>query len=69
MEYRWVREAVAKKQIAESDGGRRRFHESYFGIDWSNPLEYHITVNSGRLALTALDLISAAAGHHWSRTQ
>jgi len=69
MEYRWVREAVAKKLVAESDSQRRRFHESYFGIDWSNPLEYHITVNSGRLALTALDLISAAAGHHWSRTQ
>ena len=50
MEYRWVREAVAKKLIAESDGQRRRYYESYFGIDWSNPLEYHITVNSGRLA-------------------
>ena len=69
MEYRWVREAVAKKLMAESDGRRRRFHESYFGIDWSNPLEYHVTVNSGRLALMALDLISAAAGFHWSRME
>jgi cytidylate kinase len=69
MEYRWVREAVAKKLVAESDSQRRRFHENYFGIDWSNPLEYHITVNSGRLALTALDLIAVAADRHWSRTQ
>ena len=69
MEYRWVREAVAKKQIAESDSQRRRFHESYFGIDWSNPLEYHITVNSGRLALMALDLIAVAAERHWSRAE
>jgi cytidylate kinase len=69
MEYRWVREAVAKKQIAESDSQRRRFHESYFGIDWSNPLEYHTTVNSGRLALVALDLIAVAADRHWSRTE
>jgi len=67
MEYRWVREAVAKKLMAESDGLRRRFHESYFGIDWSNPLEYHVTVNSGRLGLRALDLIAVAAEHHWSR--
>ena len=45
------------------------FYESYFGIDWSNPLEYHITVNSGRLGLAALDLVSFAAERHWSRTQ
>ncbi len=69
MEYRWVRKAVAKKQVAESDAQRRRFHESYFGIDWSNPLEYHITVNSGRLALVALDLVSLAAERHWSRPE
>ena len=37
MEYRWVREAVAKTLVAESDSQRRRFYESYFGIDWSNP--------------------------------
>ena len=69
MEYRWVRKAVAKKQVAESDAQRRRFHESYFGIDWSNPLEYHITVNSGRLAAVALDLVSLAAERHWSRPE
>jgi len=69
MEYRWVREAVAKKLIAESDSQRHRFHESYFGVDGTNPLEYHITVNSGRLALMALDLITFAADHHWSHAK
>jgi len=69
MEYRWVREAVAKKLMAESDRQRYRFHESYFGIDWSNPLEYHMTVNTGRLALMALDLISLAADRHWSHQE
>ena len=67
MEYRWVREAVAKKQVAESDTQRRRYYESYFGIDWSNPLEYHITVNSGRLGPMALELVAEAAQRHWSR--
>ena len=67
MEYRWVREAVAKKQVAESDTQRRRYYESYFGIDWSNPLEYHITVNSGRLGPMALELVAAAAERHWNR--
>jgi cytidylate kinase len=69
MEYRWVREAVAKKLIAESDGQRRHYYESYFGIDWSNPLEYHITVNSGRLALKAVDLVALVAERYWSRTK
>ncbi|MGA9208869.1 MAG: cytidylate kinase family protein, partial [Terriglobales bacterium] len=68
MEYRWVREAVAKRQIAESDARRRRYHDRYFGIDWSNPLEYHITVNSGRLGPLALELVAAAAERHWSHT-
>lgn len=67
MEYRWVREDVAKKLIAGSDAQRRSFCESYFGADWSNPLEYHITVNSGRLGAQAVDLVAAAATRHWRR--
>ncbi len=69
MEYRWVRESVAKKLIAESDAQRRSFYESYFGVDWASPLEYHVTVNSGRLGPAALDLVSFAAERHWSRTE
>ncbi len=65
MEYRWVRESVAKKLIADSDAQRRSFYESYFGVDWANPLEYHITVNSGRLGPPAVDLVSLAAARHW----
>ncbi len=68
MEYRWVREGVAKKLVAESDSQRRNFYESYFGVDWASPLEYHITVNSGRLGPAALDLVSSAAERHWRRT-
>jgi cytidylate kinase len=69
MEHRWVLESVAKKLIAESDAQRRSFYESYFGIDWSSPLEYHVTVNSGRLGATALDLISFAAERYWTHTE
>jgi cytidylate kinase len=65
MEHRWLREAQARKLIAESDGQRRRFYEDYFGADWSNPLEYDITVNSGRLGPAAVDLIAFAAGRAW----
>ncbi len=69
MEYRWVREDVAKKLITESDSQRRSFYESYFGVDWADPLEYHITVNSGRLGPAALDLVAYAAERHWSRSE
>ena len=69
MEYRWVRENVAKKLIAESDAQRRSFCESYFGIDWASPLEYHITANSGRLGPAAVELVSFAAERHWSHTE
>jgi len=69
MEYRWVREGAAKKLVAESDTQRRSFYEGYFGVDWASPLEYHITVNSGRLGPVALDLVSFAAEHRWKRTE
>lgn len=67
MEYRWVREEVAKKLIAQSDAQRRSFCENYFGANWSSPLEYHVTVNSGRLGIEAIDLVAAAATHYWNR--
>lgn len=69
MEYRWVRESFAKRLIAGSDTRRRSFYESNFGIDWANPLEYHITVNSGRLGPAALELVVLAAERHWSRVE
>ena len=58
MEYRWVQEGIAKKLIAESDSRRSNFYESYFGADWSSPLEYDLTVNSGRLGPTAVDAVA-----------
>jgi cytidylate kinase len=67
MEYRWVQEGVAKKLIADSDSRRSNFCESYLGVDWSSPLEYDLTVNSGRLGPAAVDLVSFAAGCHWRR--
>ncbi len=67
MEYRWVRESVAKKLIAERDAQRCGFYQSYFGADWSSPLEYDITVNSGRLGPTAIEAVGLAAGRHWTQ--
>lgn len=67
MEHRWLREGPARKLIAQTDDQRRRFYQSYFGAEWADPLEYHVTVNSGRLGPAAVDLVALAAGRHWAR--
>lgn len=69
MEERWVREEEARKLIAQSDERRRRFHEGSFGADWSDPLDYHLTINSGRLGPAAVDLLTSAAARHWGRAR
>jgi cytidylate kinase len=68
MEHRWLRQEPAQKLIAESDGQRRRFYQDYFGADWSDPLEYHLTVNTGRLGPTAVDLVAFAADLFWAQS-
>jgi cytidylate kinase len=65
MEHRWLRQGPAQKLINENDAQRRRFYEGYFGADWTDPLEYHVTVNSGRLRPTAVDLAAYAAERYW----
>ncbi len=69
MEHRWLREKQARQLIAQSDSERRSFYENYFGADWTDPLEYHLTVNTGRLGPAAVDLVAVAAGRHWSRVE
>lgn len=68
-EHRWLRQEPAKKLIAESDAQRRRFYADYFGADWSDPLEYHLTVNTGRLGPTTVDLVALVAERFWRPTQ
>jgi cytidylate kinase len=68
MEHRWLKEAPARQLIARTDAERRRFYENYFGADWSSPLEYHLTVNSGRLGPAAVDLIADFAQQHWQHS-
>jgi cytidylate kinase len=66
MEHRWLREGPARQLIAQSDAQRSGFYQNSFGADWASPLEYHLTVNSGRLGPAAVDVVAAAAEQHWS---
>jgi cytidylate kinase len=65
MQEHWLREDLARQRLAESDARRRHFHQSGWGADWSSPLEYHVTVNTGRLGLAAVDLVARLAERHW----
>jgi cytidylate kinase len=69
MEYRWLRQEPAQKLTAQSDAQRRQFYADYFGADWSDPLEYHLTANSGRLGPAAVDLLAFAAERYWGPTR
>jgi cytidylate kinase len=69
MEYRWVREDVARRLLTQSDVRRRTFCLDFLSADWVSPLEYHLTVNTGRLGLAALDAVSNAATRYWARTR
>jgi CMP/dCMP kinase len=65
MEHRWLREDAAHTLINRSDTQRRDFRRAFFGTDWADPLEYHVSVNSGRLGTAAVDLVAFAAQRFW----
>lgn len=67
MEYRWLAEAPARHLIDRTDAHRRKFYETLFGADWTSPLGYHLTVNTGRLGPKAVDLVASLATRCWSR--
>jgi cytidylate kinase len=67
IKYRWLAEASARKLIDQTDIWRRQFYETFFGADWASPLGYHLTVNTGRLGPTAVDLVAQAAERSWGR--
>ena len=68
MQHRWLNEDAARRLIAASDTTRRNVCKAFFSADWADPLEYHLTVNSGRLGPAAVDLIVLAVTRHWQRS-
>ena len=69
MEHHWLREEPARKHLTDSDDQRQRFYHDAFGRDWTSPLEYHLTVNAGRLATRTVDLVARAAEQYWARAE
>lgn len=42
---------AAARQLDEMDGKRARYHREYYQRDWTDPVNYHITLNTGALGL------------------
>jgi cytidylate kinase len=48
----------AERQLDEVDGQRARYHKEYYHRSWSDPVNYHLTINTGLLGLdTAAEII------------
>jgi len=61
MERLGLDEAQARKRIKDEDNERARFVEQAFGVDWADPTQYHIVVNTGLMDLeTAAKVILRA---------
>ncbi|HYT93590.1 MAG TPA: cytidylate kinase-like family protein [Gemmataceae bacterium] len=69
MGQHWVRAEIARKMMGDSDTRRRRFTEHYFGHDWADPLEYHLTANAGRLGSSLVALLAVATERLWTGPQ
>lgn len=62
MERSAVDARAAEKQIGETDAQRARYHKQYYGRDWSDPVNYHMILNTGALGFEgAAELIVARA--------
>jgi cytidylate kinase len=53
---------AAEKQIVETDAQRGRYHKEYYNREWSDPVNYHLVLNTGALGFDgAAGLIVARA--------
>jgi cytidylate kinase len=57
-------EEEAMKQLDEVDSSRSRYHKEYYQRNWSDPVNYHLTINTGLLGLegAAEVILSRTAG-------
>ena len=57
-----IGEEEARSAVKERDHGRARYHEELFGRDWSDPLNYHVVLNTEVLGRDgAAELVVARA--------
>src|SRR5687767_9775715 len=65
-----IEPAEASRQMEEMDAMRARYHRQYYHRDWTDPIHYHMTLNTGMLGLagaTAL-IVERATAMGWRET-
>jgi cytidylate kinase len=65
VEYRWVDAGAAQATVADSDTRRGAFYEKYFRIDWHDPLNYDLVLNTAALGPRTAELVVQAASLRW----
>ncbi len=62
-------EKSARKRIQEVDGERAMFVKQAFGVDWADPLQYHLVLNTGAMdkATAVKMLLQAFRQIHWEQ--
>lgn len=62
MESEQVDEKTALRKLAEIDANRARYHKEHYNRDWNDPVNFHLTLNTGMLGLDgAAEVIVAHA--------
>lgn len=58
----------AAEQLGEVDSHRSRYHKDYYQRDWNDPVNYHMTLNTGLLGLdgAAAIIVARARDLGWS---
>jgi cytidylate kinase len=57
----------AERVMRDSDANRARYLKQYYGLDWSDPTNYHIVLNTGLLGMEgAGELIVLRAKSMWT---
>ena len=46
-EYYQMKPAIAAQMVHDLDEARRRYVRQYFSADIDDPLQYHLTINTG----------------------
>jgi len=58
MQVRGMERKNAEELVEQHDSWRKLYLRNYHGLDWDDPLLYHLTINTGRMDEDgAVDLI------------
>jgi cytidylate kinase len=56
--------AAAQELIAERDRAAAAYVKRFYGVDWADPTQYHLVINTGRWSIeAAAHVIASALGH------